>query len=131
VGSSCAGTYQGEYTVSSVKPALSKKEGAPEQWANDDGKLLAGKGTLTLQVDSANVVSGSAEGALGPQTLRGACDENTLRVQLDSPADEPDKIQNAYLVADVSGANAAGTLNAATGDSLIRRAGPVTLRRTP
>jgi hypothetical protein len=129
--SSCAGKYQGEYTVASIKTELTKKEGAPEQWKKDDGKTLAGKGTLALQVDSADVVSGSAEGALGQQTLRGACDENTLRVQLDSTVDDPSKIRNAYLVAGVSGSEASGTLTAATGDSLIRRAGSVTLHRVP
>jgi hypothetical protein len=128
-GSTCAGKYQGEYAVSHVKPALSRKQGAPEQWEKDDGTTLAGKGTLTLQVDSNNVVSGSAEGALGQQTLRGFCDETALRVQLDSAGDELGKIQNAYFVADMSGNQAAGTLAAATGDSLLRRAGPVTVRR--
>jgi len=128
-GSACAGKYQGEYAVSNVKSALSRKEGAPEQWETDDGKTLAGKGTLTLQVDSNNVVSGNAEGALGQQTLRGYCDQTTLRVQLDSAGDELSKIQNAYLVADLSGSQAAGTLVAATGDSLLRRAGSVTVRR--
>ena len=128
-GSACAGKYQGEYAVSNVKSALSHKEGAPEQWEADDGKTLAGKGTLTLQVDANNVVSGKAEGALGQQTLRGYCDETTLRAQLDSAGDEPSKIQNAYLVADLSSGQAAGTLVAATGDSLLRRAGSVTVRR--
>lgn len=130
-GATCTGKYQGEYTVSVVKSDLTKKDGAPEQWEKDDGKNLAGKGTLTLQVDAANAVSGTAEGALGQQSLRGACDENTLRVQLDSPGDEPNKIRNAYLLASISGSDAVGTLAAATGDSLIRRAGPVTLHRTP
>ena len=128
-GSACAGKYQGEYAVSNVKSALSHKEGAPEQWETDDGKTLAGKGTLTLQVDSNNVVSGNAEGALGQQTLRGYCDETTLRVQLDSAGNDLSKIQNAYLVADLSGSQAAGTVVAATGDSLLRRAGSVTVRR--
>lgn len=128
-GSACAGKYQGEYAVSNVKSPLSRKEGAPEQWEKDDGKTLAGKGTLTLQVDSNNVVSGNAEGALGPQTLRGYCDEATLRVQLDSAGDDLSKIQNAYLVADITGSQAVGTLVAATGDSLLRRAGAVTVRR--
>ena len=128
-GSACAGKYQGEYAVSNVKPAISRKEGAPEQWEKDDGAALAGKGTLTLQVDFNNVVSGSAEGALGAQTLRGFCDDTTLRVQLGSAGDEVGKIQNAYFVADISGNQAAGTLAAATGDSLLRRSGPVTVRR--
>ncbi len=130
-GPGCAGKYQGEYTVSGIKPELTKKEGAPAQWETDDGKTLAGKGTLTLEVDSSRTISGTAQGALGQQTLRGACDENTLRVQLDSAADDASKIRNAYLVADVSGSDATGTLTAATGDSLVRRAGPVTLHRVP
>lgn len=130
-GSACAGKYQGEYAVSNVKSALSRKEGAPEQWETDDGKTLAGKGTLTMQVDSTNVVSGNAEGALGQQTLRGYCDESTLRVQLDPAGDEPGTIRNAYFLADLLGNQAVGTLVAATGDSLLRRAGSITLRRAP
>jgi|GEM_PF-3260434 len=130
-GSACAGKYQGEYRVTAIQSDLSKKQGAPEQWEKDDGKALAGKGALTLLVGPDNVVSGTADGALGQQTLRGACDENTLRVQLDAASAESTTIKNAYLIAELSGSEASGTLTAATGDSLIRRAGPVTLRRAP
>jgi hypothetical protein len=128
-GSECAGKYQGEYTVAAVKSELSSKDGAPSQWEKDDGKALAGKGTIQLQVDANNSVSGMASGALGEQTLRGSCDDKTLRVRLDSTNEELAKVQNAYLLAEISGADIKGTLAAATGDSLIRRAGAVTLQR--
>ena len=128
--SACAGQYQGTYTVAATKPSLSKKEGAPSQWEKDEGHALAGQGELTLKVDAQNLVSGSAKGALGQQTLRGSCDDNTLRIRLDATDGEPTVIQNAFIVADLAGDQATGTLSAATGDSLVRRSGAVNLRKT-
>jgi hypothetical protein len=128
-GSACAGKYQGDYTVAAAKSDLSTKDGAPAQWDKDDGKLFAGKGTIQLQVDASNSVSGTANGALGEQTLRGWCDDKTLRVRFDSGTDELAKVQNGYLLAEISAAETKGTLAAATGDGLIRRAGTVNLQR--
>jgi len=88
-----------------------------------------GQGELALKVDAQNLVSGSAKGALGQQTLRGSCDENTLRIQLDATGSEPTMIQNAIIVAELTGDQATGTLVAATGDSLVRRSGAVNLRK--
>jgi hypothetical protein len=127
--SSCAGKYQGQYTVAPVKSNLTRKEGAPEKWESDDGQALAGNGELTLEVDPQNIITGSAKGALGQQTLRGSCDANTLRARFDATGDSTDQIQNAFLVADLTGDQASGSLSAATGNSLIRRTGTVTLRR--
>ena len=127
--STCAGKYQGQYAVAGVKSDLTRKEGAPEKWESDDGHALAGNGELTLEVDPQNNITGSAKGALGQQTLRGSCDANTLRARLDATSDSTEQIQNAYLVADLAGDQASGTLSAATGNSLIRRTGTVTLRR--
>jgi hypothetical protein len=128
--SACAGQYKGTYTVATTRPAISRKEGAPAQWESDDGHALSGPGELALAVDNQNVVSGTAKGALGQQTLRGSCDDQTLRVQLDSVGTEPNLIQNAFILADLSGDQATGTLTAATGDSLVRRSGAVNLRKS-
>ena len=128
--SACAGQYKGTYTVATTKPGISQKEGAPGQWEKDDGHALAGPGELSLEVDAHNLVSGSAKGALGQQTLRGSCDDNTLRIVLDATGNEPTLIQNAIIVAELSGDQATGTLSAATGDSLVRRSGAVNLRKT-
>ena len=127
----CAGKYQGQYTVSTIKSGLTRKDGAPAKWETDDGRTLAGNGELNLDVDTENVISGKAQGALGELTLRGACDGSTMRVQLDPTADAIGQIQNAYLVANVTNAQASGTIAAATGDALIRRAGTVNLRKVP
>jgi hypothetical protein len=128
--SACAGKYQGTYTVATVKPGLLRKEGAPAQWESDDGRALSGQGELALEVDNQNAVSGTAKGALGQQTLRGSCDDKTLRVQLDAAGTESNLIQNAFILADLSGDQATGTLTAATGDSLVRRSGAVNLRKS-
>ncbi len=127
--SACAGKYQGQYAVTGVKSDLTRKDGAPERWGSDDGQTLAGSGELTLVVDPQNIITGSAKGALGQQTLRGSCDENTLRAQLDTLGDSDEQIQNAVLVAGLTGDQASGTLAAGTGNSLIRRTGTVTLRK--
>lgn len=128
--SACAGQYKGTYTVTTTKPAISRKEGAPAQWESDDGHALSGPGELALVVDNQDIVSGTAKGALGQQTLRGSCDGQTLRVQLDSVGTEPTLVQNAFILADLSGDQATGTLTAATGDSLVRRSGAVNLRKS-
>ncbi len=128
--SACAGKYQGTYSVATTKSALARKEGAPAQWESDDGHALSGQGELALVVDNQNVVSGTAKGALGQQTLRGSCDDKTLRVQLDTAGTESNLIQNAFIVADLSGDQVTGTLTAATGDSLVRRSGAVSLRKS-
>ena len=127
--SGCFGQYQGTYTVAATKPGISRKQGAPAQWDAEDGHTLLGQGELALKVDAQNLVSGSAKGALGQQTLRGSCDENTLRIQLDATGSEPTMIQNAIIVAELTGDQATGTLVAATGDSLVRRSGAVNLRK--
>jgi len=128
-GSACAGQYQGTYTVAPTKADITQKEGAPAAWDKDDGKALSGPGEIALKVDADNVVSGTAKGALGQQTLRGSCDENTLRIQLDSANSESNSVQNAIIVAQFSGAEATGNLMAATGDSLVRRSGSVSLKK--
>ena len=128
--STCAGKYQGQYTVAAVKSDLTRKEGAPEKWDTDDGHALSGDGELTLEVDPQNVITGSAKGALGQQTLRGSCDANTLRARLDAIGESTEQIQNAFLVADVAGEQASGAMAAATGNGLVRRTGTLTLRKT-
>ncbi len=128
--SGCAGQYKGTYTVAATKASLSRKDGAPAQWDTDDGHALGGQGDLVLNVDAQNLVSGSAKGALGQQALRGRCDENTLRIQLDATGGDPTLIQNGVIVAELSGDQATGTLAAATGDSLVRRSGAVSLHKT-
>jgi hypothetical protein len=128
--SACAGKYQGTYTVATTKAGLNHKDGAPAQWESDDGHILSGQGELALVVDNQNAVSGTAKGALGQQTLRGSCDDKTLRVQLDTAGTESNLIQNAFILADLSGDQATGTLTAATGDSLVRRSGAVNLRKS-
>src|SRR5664280_2633756 len=80
----CAGPYQGTYTVSPIKPGISRKEGAPAPWESDDGHALSGPGQVALVVDAQNAITGSAQGALGKQILRGSCEDNTLRIHLDS-----------------------------------------------
>ena len=128
--SGCAGRYQGTYSVAATKSGISHRDGAPPEWESDDGHALSGPGELALKVDNQNLVSGSAKGALGQQTARGSCDDSTLRVQLDAMSAEPGLIQNAFILADVSGDQATGTLTAASGDSLVRRSGTVNLRKS-
>lgn len=128
--SGCAGHYQGTYNVAATRPGISHKDGAPAEWESDDGRALSGPGELVLNVDAQNLVSGSAKGALGQQTARGSCDDNTLRVQLDATGTEPGLIQNAFIVAELSSDQVSGTLTAATGDGLVRRTGAVNLRKT-
>lgn len=127
--SNCAGQYTGTYAVAATKADINQKDGAPAQWDKDDGKLLAGQGEITLKVADDNLISGTAKGVLGEQTLRGLCDENTLRVELDTPSGDPKSVKNAVLLAVLNGDQASGTLIAATGDSLVRRSGTVSLRK--
>ena len=127
--SGCAGAYQGTYTVSPTKPGISRKEGAPAPWESDDGHALSGPGQVALVVDAQNAITGSAQGALGKQILRGSCEDNTLRIHLDSTGPDSNQIQNAFIVAEITGDQATGTIHAATGDSLVRRSGSVNLRK--
>jgi len=128
--SGCAGQYQGTYAVAPTKAAITQKEGAPAAWDKDDGKNLSGAGEIALKVDAENVISGTAKGALGPQSLRGLCDDNTLRIQMDSSESGPSAIQNAIVVAELTGDQATGNISAATGDSLTRRSGTVSLKKS-
>ena len=127
--SGCAGPYKGTYSVSATKPGISRKEGAPALWESDDGHALSGPGQVALVVDAQNAITGSAQGALGPQTLRGSCEDNTLRIRLDATGSDSNLIQNAFILAEVTGDQATGTIHAATGDSLVRRSGSVNLRK--
>jgi hypothetical protein len=127
--SGCAGRYTGTYAVSPTKAAITQKEGAPAQWEKDDGKGLAGQGEITLEVAADNLISGTVKGPLGEQTLRGSCDETTLRAELDTASGDPTSIKNGVLLAELNGDIANGTLAAATGDSLVRRSGTVSLRK--
>jgi len=129
-GSPCAGQYTGTYAVTPTKADITQKEGAPAQWEKDDTKALAGQGDIALKVAEDNLISGTAKGPLGDQTLRGLCDENTLRVELDTLSSDSKTVKNAVLLADLRDDQASGTISAATGDSLVRRSGTVNLRKS-
>jgi len=121
------GSWSGNYEARHHLVASDSKEFAVREWAQDDAGILSGKGSVTLQIDTAGHVRGSAEGALGSMLATGEADETTLRVSL-VPRD-PGHVSSAFLLAQRENTAFKGRISASTGDSLTVRQAHIELQR--
>lgn len=122
--------YEGSWsgTYESALHRIELPVGGVRAWKDDDGKAGSGTGTLNLSIAQDGRVSGEAEGPLGPLTVSGELDGETLRVHL-APDGGGGKDFRGVLVAGREGDRLRGTLRASTGDSLVVRAAPVELNK--
>ncbi len=128
-GNPLAGKWKGNYDVASVKPSLATKDGAPRDWEADDGSALSGKGELELEVDADGKVVGTLGGPLGKHRVIGRVDGDSVRATLLAEDQSTKTIQNGALVLTRDGQALNGSLQAATGDGHLRRAGTISLKQ--
>jgi hypothetical protein len=124
-----AGQWSGSYEARLYRIEMSKKEGAVREWGEDKGDLHTGKGSLTVDIAEGGSASGAAKGPLGELQLTGELDGPNLRLQL-SPADpQQTPAFTGVLLAKRDGSGFTGRLQVSSGDSLIVREAPVSLRK--
>jgi hypothetical protein len=124
-----AGTWSGTYDA-----VLAKAEAGPgalREWAKDDGKAGAGKGTLELTVDERGLANGQADGALGAHAVSGSADADSLRLSLAPKQAEDTKAFRGAVVVKRDGDVLRGTLRAGSGDGVTLRQANLELRRAP
>lgn len=124
-----AGTYDAKHYLIEMK----KKNGAQPAWEKDDGGTASGEGKFTLEMDEKGVVTGSAEGPLGPMDVSGGLQEEkelSLRLRSKTPDEESAQVFNGYVLAQKKGEGFEGTLRASSGDSLTVRDAKVVLKRS-
>jgi hypothetical protein len=119
-----AGAFAGAYEAKLTPVAI--KTGAVRDWANDDGKLFSGSGTLRLQVSDDGSVQGLSEGALGAASATGKVEDDTLRVLL-SPSDATGMHGVLVAVRDRDGFK--GSIQASSSDSLQVRQATIELTK--
>lgn len=123
------GTWKGDFAVARRDSTTTTKEGGPANWEKDDGKKLAGPGSLQLTVDAAGDLTGSLSGALGELLLRGRIDGEELRASLVAKSEDPTAIHNGYIALLHQGDALKGTLSAATGDAQTLRQAVLELKK--
>ncbi len=123
------GAWTGTYESRTHRIDLPSKQGGLPQWATDDERRGAGRGTLAVSAGPDGVAGGAATGPLGDQYLRGAFDGDTLAARL-TPKETDATAFSGTLVAHRDGNRITGTLQAATADGSTTRAAKLTLSRS-
>lgn len=122
------GQWQGNYDVGR-HPI--ERPSVQVAWVRDDGTRYAGAGTLTFEVGAEGRLRGTAEGALGAQTLVGAFDTDALTFELLGGASPEATNGVAKCERPHSDGDILCTIRASTGDGNFVRAGSVRLRQVP
>lgn len=123
------GNWKGDFNATKRAASTTTKEGGPAAWEKDDGKQLAGAGSLTVTIGAGGDLTGALSGALGDIPLHGRLDGEELRATIVANGDDPKAIHNGYLALVHDGEVLKGQLNAATGDALALRQAEVTLKK--
>jgi hypothetical protein len=123
-----AGTWTGAYEAVKGSVTLQPKV-EDKAWKEDDGKRVAGPGTVTLVVGPDGAVTGKTTGALGAQTLRGEADAEMVRATV--TPDEPTSVtaMTGVLVGQRKGEVLVGRIRVAGPDATLVRESPIELRR--
>jgi hypothetical protein len=117
--------------VSVGKSTTTKKEGAPANWEQDDGKRFTGECQISLTIAADGTIGGTLKGALGDLELRGAVMGEDVRAALVPTNAEVTSIQNGYITLTRSETGLKGTLTSASGDSLHLRVANLDLKKNP
>lgn len=97
-----AGRWTGSYEA--VKAPVSVPTGvAYDTWEKDEGTVAVGSGTLEVAIDPTGDATGTADGALGKLTLRGAVDGASLRAELVPSTPDAEVAMQGWLVAEGEG----------------------------
>lgn len=120
------GSWSGNYEAELHQ--LETERGGVREWKKDDGVLAAGKGTLHVSVDPEGNATGEAEGPLGPLSVSGRVEDDSLALML-APMGGGPELFRGLLVARREQEVLRGTLQVSTGDSLKARKARVELRR--
>jgi hypothetical protein len=95
----------------------------------DDGKKLAGKGTLSITVDPAGKIIGKNRGALGPGLVTGRVDDGIVRASINPEDPTAPNAMTGVFVALQKGEALVGEIRVAGPDATVVREAPITLTR--
>lgn len=121
------GTWTGSYNANLNRIELAV--GGVRAWKEDDGKAASGPGSIQLSVSKDGVVSGEAEGPLGPLGVTGSADDGAFRLVFAPRSGELNAFRGA-VVAVRKNDTVNGILRVSSGDSLTVRSAAVELTRT-
>jgi len=124
------GKWRGSYDAEPYSIETAEKNTGAREWADDDGGEHVGDGTLELEITPEGRISGSAKGALGPQSVRGEVDETKFRLSFvpEVPGDRAFS-GSAVLERDRAGESLKGRLSTSTGDSKTVRDAALVLEK--
>lgn len=122
------GAWEGHYDAKKGAVLLPPrvKDAALEK---DDGKKLAGKGTLSITVDATGKVVGKNRGALGPGLVTGRVDDGIVRASINPEDPTVPNAMTGVFVALQKGETLVGEIRVAGPDATVVREAPVTLAR--
>jgi hypothetical protein len=123
------GKWTGTYRAEAHRIELAPAQGGLPEWKVDDPKRGVGDGALSLVTDNDGSVSGTATGALGTETLRGAFDGDAFTARLIPAAGDANGFAGTLTAtrAPGGGDRFTGTLRAGSPDGVRARTGTFTL----
>ena len=129
---SSSGTWSGTYK--SVAGSLYYPTDAPNgkewkdfKWQGDDAGVGLGEGTMTVAVDGAGHVTGTAEGPLGPVTLNGVLEKEQLTAKIERK--EADRGLTGTAIGKLVGDKLEGTMRLSLPEANVLRAATFSLTK--
>lgn len=126
------GTWSGTYK--SVAGSLYYPTDAPNgkewkdfKWQGDDAGVGLGEGPMTVVIDGAGHVTGTAEGPLGPVTLNGVLEKDQLTAKIDRK--EADRGLTGTAIGKLAGDKVEGTMRLSLPEANVFRAATFTLTK--
>jgi hypothetical protein len=130
--SAASGTWSGTYK--SVAGSLYYPTDAPNgkewkdmKWQGDDASVGLGEGAMSVAIDGAGRVTGTAEGPLGPVTLNGMLEKDQLTARVDRK--DSDRGLTGTAIGKVAGDKLEGTMRLSLAEANVFRAATFTLTK--
>jgi hypothetical protein len=122
------GTWEGQYVAKKMAVSLPPrvKDQALER---DDGKKMAGKGSLSIVIDPTGKVSGKSHGALGPGRVTGHAEDELVRASINPEDPTLANAMTGVFVALQKDGALVGEIHVAGPDATVVRQASVTLKR--
>jgi hypothetical protein len=118
------GRYEAKKGVVTLPPKVKDKA-----LAADDGKALAGPGTLELTITAGGEVRGKVRGALGACSISGRVDEGILRASVQPDDPRAPSAMTGWLTGTVTGEAIRGELHVSGPDATVVREASVELKK--
>lgn len=122
------GTWEGRYDAKKGSVVLPPKVKDAER-QKDDGKQVAGPGTVTLIIEPSGELKGTAKGALGNATIGGKFEDGMLRASVFPEDPRAPNAMTGILVGELKENVIHGRIRVTGPDALLVRESPVELKK--